>query len=111
MKLKTNNKFSKWLFKLACKFRYSPLLPKPNVVYITPKNLEECCIHIKVPEYFASNIDYLKNNICCELAKSAVFKQNSKFTSNFNYEDNTTTIHAKLYILNKKGLEDFYGRD
>ena len=110
MKLKTNNKFSKWLYKLACKFGYNPYFTEPKVVYITPKNLEKCCIHIKVPEYFASNMDYIKNHICCELAKNIVFKQSVKFTSNFNYEDNTTTIHAKLFILNKKGLEDFYER-
>ena len=110
MKLKTNNKFSKWLYKLACKFGYSSLLSKPDVIYITPKNLEKCCIQIKVPEHFAVNIDYIMNCIYSELAKNAVFKQNIKFTSKFNPEDNTTTVYAKLFILDKKGLEDFYER-
>lgn len=113
MKLKTNNKFSKWLFKLACRFGYSPLLPVPDTVYITPKNLERCCIQITIPRYPDSAInymDYIKNNICYEFAKNAVFKQNIKFTSKFNPDDNTTTVYAKLFILNKKGLEDFYER-
>lgn len=113
MKLKTNNKFSKWLFKLACKFGYNPYFVEPNIVYITPKNLERCCIQIKIPRYPNSAINYMdriKDNICYEFAKSAVFKQNIKFTSKFDPEDNTTTIYAKLFILDKKGLEDFYER-
>ena len=110
MKLKTNNKFSKWLYKLACKFGYSPYILKHNVVYITPKNLEKCCVQIKVSEYLVANIDYIMNCVYNELAKNAVFRQNIKFTSKFNPEDNTTTVYAKLFILDKKGLEDFYER-
>jgi hypothetical protein len=45
-----------------------------------------------------------------ELAKNAVFRDNIKLTSKFNPEDYTTTFYAELYILNKKGLEDFYER-
>lgn len=113
MKLKTNNRFSRWLFKLACKFGYSPLLPKPNTVYVTPRNFVEISYVTKIPEmdYVKKDIN-LKNiiiqQICHDFAKT--FEQNIKFISKFNPEDNTTTIYAKLFILNKKGLEDFYER-
>ena len=114
MKLKTNNKFSEWLVKLACKFGYNPYLPK--VVYITPKNFVKISYVTKIPE-----MDYvellkkdinLKNiiiqQICHDFAKT--LEQNIEFTSKFDPEDNTTTIYARLFILNKKGLEDFYER-
>ena len=110
MKLKTNNKFSKWLFKLACKFRYSIQFPEPTVIYITPNNLELCNVCIKVPEELDNQTEYISQMICYEFAKNVVFRQNIKCTSKFNPEDNTTTIRAMLYILNKKGLEDFYGK-
>ena len=110
MKLKTNNKFSKWLFKLACKFGYSIQFPTPTVVYITPNNLELCTVYITIPEELDKQTEYINQMICYEFAKNIVFRQNIKFISKFNPEDNTTTIIAKLFILNKKGLEDFYER-
>lgn len=116
MKLKANNKFSKWLFKLACKFGYSPLFPKPNVAYITPRNFVKISYVTKIPEMDC--VELLKKDInlkniiiqqiCHDFAK--ILEQNIKFTSKFNPEDNTTTVYAELYILNKKGLEDFYER-
>lgn len=114
MKLKTNNKFSKWLYKLSCKFGYSPYLPKPNTVYVTPRNFVKISYVTKISEI---DCDKLKDinlksiiiqQICHDFAKT--LEQNIKFTSKFNPEDNTTTIYAKLFILDKKGLEDFYER-
>ena len=114
MKLKTNNKFSEWLFKLACKFGYNPYLP--NVVYITPRNFVKISHVTKIPEM--GYVELLKNDInlkniiiqqiCHDFAETLA--QNIEFTSKFNPDDNTTTIYAKLFILNKKGLEDFYER-
>lgn len=115
MKLKTNNKFSKWLYKLACRFGYNPLLIKPT--YITPRNFVEISYVTKIPEIDCAellkkdiNLKNIIQQICHDFAKT--FEQNIKFTSKFNPEDNTTTttIYAKLFILNKKGLEDFYER-
>lgn len=34
MKLKANNKFSKWLFKLACKLGYTAFYLEPKTIYI-----------------------------------------------------------------------------
>ena len=118
MKLKTNNKFSKWLFKLACKFGYTAFYLEPKTLYITPRNFTKISCTIKVPEseYIgrfnsgASQRDYINHALSYELARNAVFRDNIKLTSKFNPEDNTTTIYAELYILNKKGLEDFYER-
>ena len=118
MKLKTNNKFSKWLFKLACKFGYTAFYLEPKTIYITPRNFTKLSCTIKVPE--SEYIGQIKSefrqrdHINCvlynELAKNVVFRDNIKLTSKFNPEDYTTTIYAKLFILNKKGLEDFYER-
>lgn len=117
MKLKTNNKFSEWLYKIACKFGYSPYLPKINTVYVTPRNLIELSCIVKVPasEYLgilnhSNQIDFINQRIYHEIVENATFKQNVKITGKFNPEDNTTTIYAKLFILDKKGLEDFYER-
>ena len=117
MKLKTNNKFSEWLFKLACKFGYNPLISKPNVVYVTPKNLVKLSCVVKVPadEYLGllncpNQMDFINQCIYHEIIENTTFKQNVKITGKFNPEDNTTTFYAKLFILNKKGLEDFYER-
>ena len=110
MKLKTNNKFSKWLFKLACKFGYTAFYLEPKTVYITPRNFTKLSCTIKVPESVFRQRDYINCALYNELAKNVVFRDNIKLTSKFNPEDYTTTIYAELYILNKKGLEDFYER-
>jgi hypothetical protein len=118
MKLKTNNKFSRWLFKLACKFGYSPLLPELKTIYITPKNFIKlsCVIKvpeaecIRIPEGYTNQVDFINQMLCYEFVKNPEFRHNIKLTSKFNPEDNTTTIYAKLFILDKKGLEDFYER-
>jgi len=121
MKLKTNNKFSKWLFKLACKFGYSPLLPMPDTVYIIPKYLTlenfirlSCVIKIPENEYrseYAEKIrGYAYRQILHKFVEEKAFIQNVNITSWYDISDNTETIKAELYILNKKGLEDFYER-
>ena len=120
MKLKTNNKFSKWLYKLACKFGYSPLLPVPDTVYITPKYLTSenfiklSCI-IKIPEdkYMECTEKikgYVYRQILYKLVEEKAFIQNVNITNWYDISDYTETIKAELYILNKKGLEDFYER-
>lgn len=116
MKLKINNKFSRWLFKLACKFGYTAFYLEPKTIYITPRNFKKLSCTIKVPEYIGQiksefiQRDYINCALYNELAKNVVFRDNIKLTSKFNPEDNTTTVYAKLFILNKKGLEDFYER-
>jgi hypothetical protein len=126
MKLKTNNKFSKWLYKLACKFGYSPWSPKPETVYIIPKpitskNFIKLSCAVKVPEStYSEALNYtdkgnfinqeINRAIYHKFIENETFRQNIKLTSKFNLEDYTTTIYAELYILNKEGLEDFYER-
>ena len=119
MKLKTNNKFSKWLFKLACKFGYTAFYLEPKTIYITPRNFTKLSCTIKVPESeyigiaFKDNVyqrDFINKKLCYELASNVIFRNNIKLTSKFNPEDYTTTIYAELYILNKKGIEEFYER-
>ena len=121
MKLKTNNKFSKWLYKLACKFGYNPLLPMPDTVYIIPKYLTlenfiklSCMMKIPENEYrseYAEKIKgYAYKQILYKFVEEEAFIQNVNITSWYDISDNTETIKAELYILNKKGLKDFYER-
>lgn len=121
MKLKTNNKFSKWLYKLACRFGYSPLLPIPDTVYITPKYLTSenfiklsCIMKIPENEYMGEYAEKIKGYAYKQLlhrfVEEKAFIQNVNITNWFDISDYTETIKAELYILNKKGLEDFYER-
>ena len=112
MKLKTNNKFSKWLFKLACKFGYTAFYLEPKTVYITPRNFIKVSHVVKIPksDYIGDIKDYINRTVCRKLIEEEAFIQNVNITSWYDISDNTETIKAELYILNKKGLEDFYER-
>lgn len=113
MKLKINNKFSRWLYKVACKFGYNPLPIKP--IYITPRNLIRLHQVIKVPQdvydkYTKDITESINKEICYGFVKEEAFRQNIKVTRQVNYVDNTIITYAELYILNKEGLEGFYER-
>lgn len=112
MKLKTNNRFSKWLFKLACKFGYTAFYLEPKTVYITPRNFIKVSHVVKIPksDYIGDIKGYINRTVCYKLIEEEVFRQNIKFTNWYNPSDCTEIIKAELYILNKKGLEDFYER-